>query len=292
MNQYPVKAVSRITGLSPENLRAWERRYGVVEPGRDAAGRRAYSAADVERLRLYKRLVDAGHAIRHVAAMDEPERQRLIAELDAAGAPPDLGPVREELMSLVERYDAAGLERRLGLVMATLEVDLVVEQVLSPLLEAVGRAWRSGDLDIAQERLLSGAIRSRVLAILGTPPDLAPAILAATPSGERHELGLLMFALRAARRLVPLRYLGPDLPLVELQRLARRFRPRVLALSLVNPPAEGLAAELAALAADAPEVWLGGQGAADLRGHLPDGCRILASAGDIRRALDGLAPAA
>ncbi len=292
METYPVKAVSRMTGLTPETLRAWERRYQAVTPARDAGGRRTYSAADVERLRELKLLVDAGHAISRVVAMEERDRRRLIDEVEAgSGGGDELAGVRDELLASVKAYDAVSLERRLGLVMATLDADCVAREILGPLLESVGLAWHRGDMDIAQERLVSSVIKSRILATLASTPDFRPALMLATPSGERHELGLLLFAFRAASRLIPLRYLGADLPLMEVRRLARRFGPRIIGLSLVCEPEDDLMGHLDTLAGDGFEIWLGGRGAESLGRDLPAACRVLRSAEESSLALDGLAPA-
>lgn len=293
METYPVKAVARMTGLTPETLRAWERRYGAVTPTRDAGGRRTYSPEDVERLRGFKRLVDAGHAISRVVAMEHGDRRRLLAELDAAPpAADDLATVREALLQAVAAYDTAELDRRLGLAMATLDADSVVREVLGPLLEAVGEGWQRGEMDIAQERLVSSAIRARILSTLRNAPELRPALMLATPPGERHELGLLLFAYRAASRLIPLRYLGPDLPMAEIGRLAEHFRPRVIALSLVCPPETGWLDELETLAAKTGEIWLGGRGARALEGPLPPGCRLIRNGDESRQALEALSPLA
>ncbi len=40
---YPIRAVSRLTGVSAVTLRAWERRYGLIVPSRTAKGHRLYS---------------------------------------------------------------------------------------------------------------------------------------------------------------------------------------------------------------------------------------------------------
>lgn len=290
MEDYPVKAVTRLTGLTPETLRAWERRYGAVSPRRDDAGRRLYSSDDVDRLRAYKRLVDAGHSISRVVAMEDGERDRLLSESSRRPPADDLETLRKEILKAAFEYDAAALESRLGLAMATVAADRVVDEIIGPVLVAVGRAWQFGEMDIAQERLVSSVVRSRILAVLGHAPDLEPAILLATPTGERHELGLLMFAFRAASRLLPLRYLGPDLPLAEVRRLADHFRPRVVALSLVNDPAGDFADELGVLTGDGFRVWLGGHGAGQLADRLPDGCRLLRTGDEVRAALDELAP--
>jgi len=291
MEQYSVKAVTRLTGLTPETLRAWERRYAAVAPARDGAGRRIYTPDDVEALRLYKQLVDAGHPISRVVGMDDSERRRLAQASARTSAGGDLDAVREQLLEAVRDYDAPELERRLGRVMATVDADTLVDEVLGPVLRAVGASWEKGEMDIAQERLMSSVVRDRIIASLRSAPDLQPALMLATPSGERHELGLLMFAYRAASRLVPLRYLGPDLPLAEVRRLAERFGAGTVALSLVNPPGGDLLEEIRSLTDDGLTVWLGGHGAQALGDDVPSGCHVLESADAIRRALDDLTPA-
>jgi len=66
---YRSGVAARLSGLHPETLRVWERRYAIVGPQRSLGGQRLYSAFDVRRLILIKQLVDLGHAIGVVAAL-------------------------------------------------------------------------------------------------------------------------------------------------------------------------------------------------------------------------------
>jgi DNA-binding transcriptional MerR regulator len=85
---YRIGAVARLTGIPPDTLRVWERRYAVVEPVRSAAGTRLYSAEDVGRLSLIKRLVDNGDAISHIAPLS-------LAQLHERSRGLNLAPVPE-----------------------------------------------------------------------------------------------------------------------------------------------------------------------------------------------------
>lgn len=77
---YRIGAVSRLTGISADNLRVWERRYQTVTPARTQSGDRLYSSEDVTRLKLIKKLVDSGDAISTIASLDEDDlRKRLSA---------------------------------------------------------------------------------------------------------------------------------------------------------------------------------------------------------------------
>jgi DNA-binding transcriptional MerR regulator len=67
---YPIRAVAKLTGLSIDTLRAWERRYAAVEPQRDDRGR-LYSETDVRRLHLLRAAVERGHAIGRLATLSD-----------------------------------------------------------------------------------------------------------------------------------------------------------------------------------------------------------------------------
>jgi len=77
---FGIQTAARRTGLSPHTLRAWEQRHGAITVPRSATGRRRYSAANLERLHLLKRLVDCGERIGRIAALsDEQLRDRASA---------------------------------------------------------------------------------------------------------------------------------------------------------------------------------------------------------------------
>lgn len=80
-NSYKIGAVSRITGIGSETLRAWERRYKAVIPLRTESGDRNYSRDDVAKLLLLKSLVDAGISIGTIAGLDT-EQLKMRVESD------------------------------------------------------------------------------------------------------------------------------------------------------------------------------------------------------------------
>ena len=80
---YPIRAVSKLTGLTVDTLRAWERRYEAIKPSRAGRGR-VYSEADIRRLNLLRQAVEAGHAIGQVASLSDQRLAQLggrVAEL-------------------------------------------------------------------------------------------------------------------------------------------------------------------------------------------------------------------
>ncbi|NDA43743.1 MAG: MerR family transcriptional regulator, partial [Gammaproteobacteria bacterium] len=138
--QFTIKAVAQATGLSVETLRAWERRYEVVTPQRDSAGRRTYSAADVARLRLLRTATELGHTISRLARLDEDELAKLVADSGGQARP---GPSRgqsyvERAIDATEHSDPSGVEEVLTSAVALLPPNEVVNTVLVPLVREVG----------------------------------------------------------------------------------------------------------------------------------------------------------
>jgi DNA-binding transcriptional MerR regulator/methylmalonyl-CoA mutase cobalamin-binding subunit len=266
--RYPIRAVSKLTGITVDTLRAWERRYGVVEPERDERGR-LYSEADVERLRLLRQAVEAGHAIGRVAGFPTPELRALLSGGERADAPAftatpvDLSP----LQAAVERFDGAALRRELSRLAAVLPARTLAREVALPFMHLVGEAWHEGKLTIAQEHLVSVELRSLIgaLARLHAIPDNAPRLVLGTPEGEQHELGTLAAALVASGAGLGAIYLGAGLPAAEVVGAARRVGARVVVLGVTTGSEHGPAlAGVAAVARDLPEgieLWIGGAAA-------------------------------
>ena len=113
---YPLRAAARLTGLSPELLRAWERRYGVVEPMRTPGGTRRYTAADLERLRLVKAAVDAGQRIGDVASLDLEALKRHSTLAD----PPARTSSWKRSLTALDQLDDAAAQRLLSLQLSAL----------------------------------------------------------------------------------------------------------------------------------------------------------------------------
>ncbi len=278
---YPLRTAARLTGLSPELLRAWERRHRVVVPLRTPGGTRRYRAADLERLRLVKAAVDAGQRIGEVARLGDEELRRSLAAAEAA--PPDR---LDAILGALERLEGAEAQRLLALQLSALGAARFVREVALPLVHQIGERWAEGRLGIAPEHLASGVLRSLLgSALQPTAASLrGPRIVFATPTGERHELGLLMAALTALGAGANPLYLGVELPVEDLLGAVEGSGAAVLALSLVSMPREQALRTVGALrgglAARVP-LWIGGAGARDL--EPTPGVERLATLGDLEQ---------
>ena len=278
---YPLRTVARLTGLSPEVLRAWERRYRAVTPARTPGGTRRYSAADLERLRLLKAAVDAGHRIGEVARLD-------VAELASRSAPTDglSTAARDGILSALGRLESTESHRLLSLQLSALGPARFAREVVSPLVGEIGERWSDGRMGIAHEHLASGLLRSLLGSTLQPTASsiLGPRVVFGTPVGERHELGLLMAALTALGAGVSPVYLGVELPVEDLLGAVEETGARALALSIVAMPLSHATRAVNALHGGLPtgvHLWLGGAGATDLA--LPSGVERIEDLGDFEQ---------
>jgi methylmalonyl-CoA mutase cobalamin-binding subunit len=243
----PVRIVVQRTGLTPDLLRVWEKRYGVVAPTRSAGGQRLYSDADVERLALLARAVNGGRAIGQVARLSVPELKAIV--LTDAEAPrvvptkaasfPAESPesTRAAALLAIERFDAAGLESTLRAAVLCLGIDRLLDEVVAPLLSTIGDRWRDGLISAAHEHLASAVIRRSLAWMIecGTSAASAPAMVVTTPAGQNHEFGALLAAATAANHGWRVVYLGTSLPAGEIAAAAIRTGASAVALSLVHP---------------------------------------------------------
>jgi DNA-binding transcriptional MerR regulator len=269
--RYPIRAVSRLTGIGIDTLRAWERRYGAVTPGRDARGR-MYTEADVARLRLLNTAVEQGHSIGRLAGLSDDELRDLCGAGDTA-VPPASEPARpatldtSTLIAALRRYDAVGIDHELSRLAALLRPIELLEGVLMPVLTQVGDDWHRRRTRIAQEHLMSFTIRSLLGAFLRlyARQDAPARLVFATPAGEHHEIATLGAAMLAASAGLGVAYLGADLPAREIVDSVGPAGGGVLVLGLTTVADDRVRErELKTIVrelADGVELWAGGRGA-------------------------------
>lgn len=226
---YEIQEVAELTGLSTARLRAWERRYSVVRPERQANGYRAYSASQVALLRAFAKLVAGGERIGDLAL--EP-REAVIGRAEASG--PALAAL-PAMVEAVRRYDRDRLEALVRERLAALGPRRFAEEIVHPLATQVGDLWALGRLPIASEHLASEVVVHALKEALREGPGAGPLLLAAGLPGERHEWGLLATLAVAQADGWKVRYLGPDLPVGEVVQAAWTLRPAAVALTASDP---------------------------------------------------------
>ena len=247
--------LARRSGVSADLLRAWERRYALLEPSRSPGGYRLYSDDDEARVRSMQ-----GHLAQGLSAA---EAARLARE--APAGPPQNGRPAElagALWSALDAFDDAGAQAAFDRLLATFSIETVAEAAILPYLRTLGDRWRDGDASVAQEHFASGLLRTRLLGLArGWDRGAGPRALLACPSGERHDLGLIILGLALRDRGWRVTFLGPDTPIETLAAAADQLAPDVVVLSaLTREPLAAAVTAIGQMAASRP-VLVAGPGA-------------------------------
>lgn len=282
---WSIAEVERDTGLGKDTLRVWERRYGFPAPERDAQGQRVYTQVAVDRLRQIAALMRAGHRPGKVVPLDDAARLLLLGAttaVPASAAEAGLDEVAKGLppsvlaaLGALKARDGLALRRQLQQARTRLGLGDFVAELLAPLTTAVGLAWMSGELRVADEHLYTevahGVLRQGLLALPEpVAAGAAPRVLLTTLPGEPHGLGLLMAEAMCALEGAWCVNLGPQTPLDEIVGAAEWHHAQVVGLSATGClPLRALRQGLLQLRQRLPvgtALWLGGSAAAGLRG--------------------------
>jgi DNA-binding transcriptional MerR regulator len=251
--------LSRRSGVSPELLRAWERRYGLLRPARSEGGFRLYSAQDERRVAAMRVNLDRGLSAAEAArlALAEPVPEPVTAD----GGGPAIARGARELRDALDVLDETAAHAALDRMLASLSVATVLSEVVLPYLHELGERWETGEISVGQEHFASNLLRGRLLGLArGWDGGPGPRALLACPPGELHDLGLIAFGLSLRGRGWRITYLGADTPLATLRDLSVALQPDAVVLAATSE--ERFAAERAALRAlaDRAPLWLAGPG--------------------------------
>jgi DNA-binding transcriptional MerR regulator len=244
---YTIKTVVHLTGITPATLRAWERRYGVLAPGRSEGGYRLYSERDIATLLWLKHQVDAGVTIsRAVALLDmhhqageEPELHERPVFLPGQSASVAAGEIRSaqaistDLLGALLAYRESDAEALLAEAFALHPVERVLEQVITPTLVQVGERWHGGEATIGQEHFATAFLRRRLAALFDVYGNLPGGPLAITGSApaEWHDVGILVVSVILRRHGWRVIYLGQNVPAEALVEEISRHQPKLICLS-------------------------------------------------------------
>jgi len=250
---YTIKQAARLTGVPEASLRAWERRYAVVVPHRNASGYRVYDEAALAAVSTMRRLVEDGWspaeaavAVRNGTApagpVDEPAvRDTALADLSGATACTQL------FLTSAARLDTTGIEESLDGGFALGSFEHVVDSWLFPALEALGDGWASGKIDVAGEHAASAAVHRRLSAAFDAAGSRSrgPTVVVGLPPGSQHDLGALAFATALRRRGLDVLYLGADVPVDSWETAVRSRSARAAVLSVPTAEDRATAVEVA-----------------------------------------------
>jgi MerR family transcriptional regulator, light-induced transcriptional regulator len=268
---YTIKHAAEMVGVPVATLRAWQRRYRVVNPGRSDTGYRLYGDGDIAVLRRMQALVASGWSPK------EASKAAVSGEARLARRPADLWqdehrrsrstsrPSRAatDLVAAAAALDPSTVSWMLDEHFATSSFEQIVDSWLLPELERLGRAWADGRVTVAGEHMVAAAVQRRLSAAFdaaGQDSKRSPLLLTGLPVGSRHELGILSFATAARRQGLAVLHIGTDLPLADWLSAVQRQRPDAVVLAVPTASDVAAAVELVkGLSARQTLVALGGQ---------------------------------
>jgi len=266
MRVYSIKAVTSITGITPETLRAWERRYQAVVPVRDLGGRRIYTSADIERLTLLHNARQEGHAISKLASLKNTELQVLLAK-SKSSTESDKNLLFVQLVDALMQYRLDRCEELLRHALIAMDPASYAQNFIMPLLKQVGQLWHEGKISIAQEHMFSNCVKRIILSMVHNRMPFSgyrAKLLFTTPIDEQHEFGILLSSWLAVDQGCRCFYLGANLPAEEIISAHQHLKTDIIVLSLVNTPiTEKTVVDLQLLIDEIPSnipIWLGGGG--------------------------------
>src|SRR4051794_3410479 len=226
--------LSRRVGVSPELLRAWEQRYGLLQPVRSGGGFRLYSTADEERVRSMQRHLDAGVSAAQAAGLAVADDTGGGGTEEAASAGPTR--VSGELQAALDRLDEPAAQAAIDRLLATFTLQTVLRDAVLPYLRDLGERWQRGDASVAQEHFASNLLRGRLLGLArGWGQGAGPSALLACGPGELHDLPLIIFGLALAARGWQITYLGTDTPITTIQDTLADAQPRLVVIAATTP---------------------------------------------------------
>jgi MerR family transcriptional regulator, light-induced transcriptional regulator len=230
-NYLRIGELSRRTGVAPELLRAWERRYGLLRPARSSGGFRLYSEADERRVDLMRSHLRSGLAAAE-AARRAVEGEAPVGSSPQQDGSPELEEAARFLRSALDSFAEADSQAALDRLFGAFTIETVLQEVVIPYLSELGERWADGEVTVAQEHFASNILRGRLLGLArGWDGGGGPRAMLACAPGELHDLGLIAFGLALRRRGWRITFLGPDTPTDTLVDTARQLEPALVVIS-------------------------------------------------------------
>jgi len=247
---FPIREVARLTGVNPVTLRAWERRYGLIQPTRTESGHRLYSMADIERVRNIVEWIDRGVAVSKIGRiLAQTEPLKALAHIisdDLVQA--DYQQWQHQVQRAISSFDDQELDRVYAQIFSSYSLAVVFQDILMPLWRAL--LQRQDAFGQTSEWLFfDGFLRARVLqrivALRGAQPRK---VVVSALAGQCRELELLVAALFLSSSDSGVRVLTTGQPFDELTLICEKTRPEALVLFSNHVPSADLPRRLQRLA--------------------------------------------
>jgi DNA-binding transcriptional MerR regulator/methylmalonyl-CoA mutase cobalamin-binding subunit len=248
MNTHRIHRVAKLTGLSKDVIRVWERRFALLKPIRGANRYRNYSDEDVALLRFLKEQLDAGGSIGELSKLG---REELLGRARASAPQVSFvdntfSRLLRELLSTLNPFNRVTFEKRLNGAVAVVPFEEALHGILLPLQEQVGQLWHDGQLNVAMEHYVTKHIQQKIFSAMNQLPvaEFGATVVVACPPGEEHDIAALAVAYRCRVRGCRVYYLGANVPIASLTNLCKQVEPDLTIISIPLALSEANATEL------------------------------------------------
>ncbi|AHL32246.1 MerR family transcriptional regulator [Pseudomonas brassicacearum] len=246
---FPIREVARLTGVNPVTLRAWERRYGLIQPTRTESGHRLYSLSDIDKVRSILAWIERGVAVSKVSKiLAKTESVQPVSALispDLVRA--DYAQWQQQVADAVGNFDDIELDRVYGQIFSTYAVPIIFQDILMP----IWRQLLQHQQEFGQTSewvFFDGFLRSRIIQrLLLKREGLSRRVLISAIAGQCRELELLVAALFLSKADVGVRVLSIGLPFDELTLVCQKIQPLALVLVSNHAPTSELPKRLGKL---------------------------------------------
>lgn len=220
------------TGVGTHQLRAWERRYGLLAPRRSAGNYRLYSPADEARVRLMQRYLAEGVPAAQAAELTIAARFAVSVGGGREVPSREVSTAQDEIRKALARFDETSAQRTLERLFAAFTPTTVTRDVLLPYMRELGEQWSSGRVTVAQEHFATNFFQARLLALArGWDRGLGPRALLACAPNEQHALALIVFGIALHELGWRITYLGADTPIETLAEVAEIIHPELTVMA-------------------------------------------------------------
>lgn len=230
--KYNIKAISNMVGIQPGTLRAWERRYQILNPVRNESGHRLYTEEDLRKLKWLTEKVSGGFTISQAVSLLETESST-VGTFEAEGEVDSPQKIRDELLTMLLSFEEGKAQDLINHAFSLYSVEKVVIDILGSLLVTVGDMWEKGQITSAHEHYTTQVLKTRISMIFYSLPSngLLPKAIAVCGPNETHEVGLLVFTLFLRRKGFEVIYLGSSIEDKDVELIIKEVDPTFLFMS-------------------------------------------------------------
>ncbi|MED4238846.1 MerR family transcriptional regulator [Priestia megaterium] len=230
--KYNIKAISNMVGIQPGTLRAWERRYQILNPVRNDSGHRLYTEEDLRKLKWLTEKVSGGFTISQAVSLLETE-SNTVGTFEEEGEVDSPQKIRDELLTMLLSFEEGKAQDLINHAFSLYSVEKVVIDILGSLLVMVGDMWEKGQITSAHEHYTTQVLKTRISMIFYSLPSngLLPKAIAVCGPNETHEVGLLVFTLFLRRKGFEVIYLGSSIEDKDVELIVKEVDPTFLFMS-------------------------------------------------------------